>query len=52
MSCNGVEVLEDVLSVVDGGEVFGAVEVDIQLPDVDPEVDQESDTVEMTLGRG
>ena len=53
MLCSdGVKVLEDVLSVVDGGQVLGAVEVDVQLPDVDPEVDEEGDAVEVTLGRG
>ena len=28
------------------------MQVDVQLPDVDPEVDEEGDAVEVTLGRG
>ena len=52
LCCDRVKVLENVLPVVDGGQVLGAVEVNVQLPDVDPEVDQEGDTVEVTLGRG
>ena len=49
---DGVQVLEDVLPVVDGGQILGAVQVNVQLPEVDPEVDEEGDAVEVPLGRG
>ena len=47
-----VQVLEDVLPVVDGGQVLGAVLVNVQLPGVDSEVVEEGGAVEVTLGGG
>ena len=52
VSSDRVQVLKDVFSVVDGGQVLSTVKVNVQLPGVDTKVDEEGGAVEVTLGRG
>ena len=45
-----VKIFEYLFTIIDSCEVFGAVEINVKLPEVDSEVDEEGDTIEMTLG--
>ena len=45
-----VKIFEYLFTIIDCCEVFGAVEINIEFPEVDSEVDEEGDTIEMALG--
>lgn len=52
MRRRSVQIPQNVIPIVDRGQVFGRVPIDVQRKKVDAEFDQEIDAVHVTFGGG